>query len=74
MNWLSSAFAELPSLVWRSAGRSESEIAVVTGHGHKNVGVQLDRRYLSRRNALGENAIRKLETGTKLENGRKMRP
>jgi hypothetical protein len=47
------------------AGRTESEIATITGHGHKDVGILLDRHYLSRTNALGENAIRKLEAGTK---------
>jgi integrase len=46
------------------AGCTESEIAAITGHGHKDVGVLFDRHYLSRANALGESAISKLERGT----------
>lgn len=46
------------------AGCSESEIAAIAGHGHKDAGVLPDRRYASRRNAMGENAIGKREAGT----------
>ena len=59
--------ADRVDLIW--TGCAEREIAAVAGHGHKDAGVRLDRRCLSRRNALWENAIRKPVTGTKLENG-----
>jgi len=52
----------------------QNEIAAMTGHSLKGVSEILDRHYLSRDNALGENAMRKLEMGTKTgkrqENGR----
>jgi integrase len=55
------------------AGCTESEIAAITGHSLKGVSEILDRHYLSRDNVLGENAMRKLETITKVgkrqENG-----
>jgi len=43
-----------------------SEIAAITGHSLKGVSEILDRHYLSRDNALGENAMRNLEAGTKI--------
>lgn len=43
------------------AGCTVPEIATITGHGLGNVEAMLDGHYLSRSNALGESAIRKLE-------------
>lgn len=47
------------------AGASVPEIAAITGHSLRDVGAILDAHYLSRDPALGEAAIRKLETRTK---------
>ena len=55
------------------AGCTESKIAAITGHSLKSVGEILDRHYLSRDDALGENAMRKLEKRTMIESGRKDR-
>jgi integrase len=49
-------------------GCTPPEIAGVTGHSLKDVHAILDTRYLARDPALGENAIRKLERGTKPPN------
>jgi len=52
------------------AGCTVPEIAAITGHSLATVEGVLDRHYLSRSNALGESAMRKLEakvTGTKVE-------
>jgi integrase len=43
------------------AGATESEIAAITGHSHKDVGTMFDRHYLSRTNTLAGNAMRRLE-------------
>ena len=51
------------------AGCTVPEIAAITGHSLATVETMLDRHYLSRSNALGESAMRKLEakaTGTKV--------
>jgi integrase len=48
------------------AGATEAEIATVTGHALRDVRSILDSNYLDRDPALGENAIRKLEKGTKV--------
>jgi integrase len=50
-------------------GATEAEIATVTGHSLKDVRSILDANYLDRDQRLGEGAIRKLETGTSLQNG-----
>ena len=50
------------------AGCTEAEIATITGHSLRGVRAILDSHYLSRDPALGENAIRKLEKGTKTPN------
>jgi hypothetical protein len=42
---------------------TEAEIATVTGHSLRGVRAVLDSHYLSRDQALGESAIRKLEKG-----------
>ena len=44
---------------------TEPEIAAVTGHTLRDVRSILDANYLHRDPALAENAIRKLERGTK---------
>jgi integrase len=46
-------------------GCTVAEIAAVTGHSLRDVHMILDARYLARDPALSENAIRKLEWGTK---------
>lgn len=43
------------------AGCTEAEIATITGHSLKTVGMMLDRHYLSRNAGLAESAIAKLE-------------
>lgn len=43
------------------AGCTEAEIATITGHSLKTVGMMLDRHYLSRDAGLAESAIAKLE-------------
>ncbi len=45
-------------------GCTEPEIATITGHALSEVRSILDAHYLHRHPALGDNAIRKLETGT----------
>jgi integrase len=50
------------------AGCTEAEIATITGHSLRGVHAILDSHYLSRDQALGESAIRKLEKGTKTPN------
>ncbi|WP_192257037.1 tyrosine-type recombinase/integrase [Mesorhizobium silamurunense] len=45
---------------------SVPEIATITGHSLRDVHAILDSNYLNRDPALGESAIRKLETGTKI--------
>jgi integrase len=50
------------------AGCTEAEIATITGHSLNNVRAIVDTHYLNRDQALGENAIRKLEKGTKSPN------
>lgn len=47
------------------AGCTEAEIATITGHSLRSVRAILDTHYLARDPALGESAIRKLETRTK---------
>jgi len=47
------------------AGATVAEIATITGHSLRDVGAILDAHYLSRDPALGEAAIRKLESRTK---------
>lgn len=47
---------------------TEAEIATITGHSLRSVRAILDTHYLSRDPALAENAIRKLERGTKSPN------
>jgi integrase len=47
------------------AGCTEAEIATITGHSSRSVRAILDTHYLARDPALGESAIRKLETRTK---------
>jgi integrase len=47
---------------------TEAEIATITGHSLRDVRSILDANYLHRDPALGENAIRKLERGTKSPN------
>jgi integrase len=47
-------------------GATEAEIANITGHSLRDVHAILDTHYLARDPALGENAIRKLERGTKI--------
>jgi len=49
-------------------GCTVAEIASVTGHSLRDVHMILDSHYLARDPALGEAAIRKLETGTKSPN------
>jgi integrase len=49
-------------------GATEAEIANITGHSLRDVHAILDVHYLARDPALGENAIRKLEKGTKTPN------
>jgi integrase len=49
------------------AGCTEAEIAAITGHSLSNVRSILDAHYLSRDPQLAENAMRKLETRTKLQ-------
>jgi integrase len=44
---------------------TEPEIATITGHSLRSVRAILDTHYLARDPALGESAIRKLETGTR---------
>jgi integrase len=46
-------------------GATEAEIANITGHSLRDVHAILDLHYLARDPALGENAIRKLERGTR---------
>jgi len=46
-------------------GATEAEIVNITGHSLRDVHAILDTHYLARDPALGENAIRKLERGTK---------
>jgi integrase len=48
------------------AGATEAGIATITGHALRDVRSILDSHYLNRDPALGENAIRKLEKGTKV--------
>jgi len=48
------------------AGATEAEIATITGHALRDVRSILDSHYLNRDPTLGENAIRKLEKGTKV--------
>jgi integrase len=50
------------------AGCTEAEIATITGHSLHSVRAILDTHYLSRDPALAENAIMKLERGTKTPN------
>jgi integrase len=50
------------------AGATEAEIATFTGLSLQTVRAILDTHYLARDSALGESAIRKLETGTKSPN------
>ena len=47
---------------------TEAEIASITGHSLRDVRTILDSHYLHRDPALAENAIRKLEKGTKTPN------
>jgi integrase len=47
---------------------SEAEIATITGHSLRDVRSILDANYLHRDPVLGENAIKKLERGTKTPN------
>ncbi|TIL25599.1 MAG: integrase [Mesorhizobium sp.] len=47
-------------------GATVPEIATITGHSLRDVNAILDSNYLNRDPALGESAIRKLETGTKI--------
>jgi integrase len=47
---------------------TEAEIAAITGHSLRDVCSILDANYLHRDPTLGENAIRKLEKGTKTPN------
>jgi len=47
------------------SGATEAEIATITGHALRDVRSILDSHYLNRDPALGQNAIRKLEQGTK---------
>jgi integrase len=49
-------------------GCTEAEIATITGHSLRGVRAILDAHYLARDPALGESAIRKLESGTKIPN------
>ena len=49
-------------------GSTEAEIATITGHSLRDVRSILDANYLHRDPVLGENAIRKLERGTKISN------
>jgi integrase len=49
-------------------GATEAEIATITGHSLRSVRAIIDFHYLARDPALGENAIRKLERGTKAPN------
>jgi integrase len=49
-------------------GCTEAEIATITGHSLRDVRSILDAHYLARDPALAENAIRKLERGTKAPN------
>ena len=49
-------------------GSTEAEIATITGHSLRDVRSILDANYLHRDPVLGENAIRKLERGTKIPN------
>ena len=49
-------------------GATEAEIATFTGHSLQTVRAILDAHYLARDPALGESAIRKLESGTKSPN------
>jgi integrase len=51
------------------AGCSAAEVAKVAGLSLQTVSSMLDNSYLSRSDELAENAIRKLETGTKSVNG-----
>jgi hypothetical protein len=46
------------------AGGTEAEIASITGNSPRSVGAILDKHYLHRDPALGENLFRKLESGT----------
>ncbi|MBV9394252.1 MAG: tyrosine-type recombinase/integrase, partial [Methylobacteriaceae bacterium] len=48
------------------AGCTEAEIATITGHTTRDVRSILDAHYLHRDPVLGENAIKKLEAGTKI--------
>jgi integrase len=43
------------------AGCTEAEIATITGHSLRTVGMMLDRHYLSRDSGLAESAMAKLE-------------
>ncbi|HTV27106.1 MAG TPA: hypothetical protein VMF32_04945 [Xanthobacteraceae bacterium] len=47
------------------AGFTVAEIAAITGHSLRDVGVILDTRYLHRDPALAESAIQKFEKRTK---------
>jgi integrase len=49
-------------------GCTEAEIATITGHSLRDVRSILDANYLHRDPVLGENAIKKLERGTKTPN------
>lgn len=51
-----------------SAGATEIEIAVITGHAVSNVKSIIDKFYFSRDPAMAASAIRKLEQGTKSAN------
>jgi integrase len=50
------------------SGATEAEIATITGHALRSVRAIIDTHYLKRDPALGESAIRKLETSTKSPN------
>jgi len=51
------------------AGSTEAEIAAITGHSMRDVRSILEANYLHRDPELGEHAIQKLETRTKLQTG-----
>ena len=55
-------------------GCTEAEIATITGHSLRDVRSILDTHYLHRDPALGESAIRKLETRSEVRNWREELP